>query len=276
MKYDRDILVDNINILISDNNITQSDLAKIIGTHQSRLSECLNKKKDFTLPQVVAIADYFKISIDDLLNRPSRAISSPDTLSELCEYLFALTDSVCCDISHQNVSIDKLPKGLYEKLEHKKINEISIDKNTCPEFISIPSLTFFSESIITFLNEWENARSFLKFTNGMSLYETWKEGILSKYKNHLKIYQYTTERQYVDELIIEKFCYCLNCMDLLGYKDLENFTTEPTLKADWRKFSEDFNKSRSDTDRKLLERVDNVFNDWSMLSDLPILRFEFE
>lgn len=267
MKYDRNILVDNINILISDNNITQSDLAKIIGTHQSRLSECLNKKKDFTLPQVVAIADYFKVSLDDLLNRPSRTISCPDTLSELCEYFFALTDFIDFDISHQDVDTSLAPCDLYDKLECQCLNGISYDE-AHSECFSVLSLVLLNESIIAFLDEWKSAISLLKFSNGFELYETWKKGILAKYKNNLKIYQYRTEAQYANELIKKKYDYCFSGMESKGYKE-NDFTEEPILKAEWEKFSKKFNLSCSDTDRKLLEQFDDDFNNCVMLPFYP-------
>lgn len=275
MKYDRAILVDNINILINDNNITQSDLAKIIGTHQSRLSECLNKKKDFTLPQVVAIADYFKISIDDLLNRPSRTISAPDTLSELCEYFFALTDTLDFDISYQDVKFDKISADSRNKLTrddnkltHYEIKGMFYDKKH-PLHYSVLSLSLINEPFLAFLDEWQSARSLLKFSNGFELYETWKKGILAKYKNNLKTYQYRTETQYIDELIRKKYEYCFDSMESEGYEGYSNFTDDSPLKAEWKKFSKEFNQSCSDRERKFLEQYEEAFNNWGMLPHIP-------
>lgn len=84
--YDNNILIENINKLMKDNNITQTALAEILGMSQSNVSKALSSsdKKNFTLDQIVGIAKYFHISIDSLIGNHSgknRDIS-PRTVAE--------------------------------------------------------------------------------------------------------------------------------------------------------------------------------------------------
>ena len=67
--YDNDILIQNVRKLMEDNNITQQQLADILGMSQSNVSKALSEsdKKCFTLDQVVGIAKHFRVSIDMLV-----------------------------------------------------------------------------------------------------------------------------------------------------------------------------------------------------------------
>lgn len=67
--YDTDILIKNINKLLSENNMTQAQLGEVIGMSQPNISKALNKNdsKSFTLDQVVGIANHFHTSVDSLI-----------------------------------------------------------------------------------------------------------------------------------------------------------------------------------------------------------------
>lgn len=88
-----DILISNINILMKNNDITQKQLADILGMSQPNVSKALNPKdkKCFTLDQVVGIANHFGVSIDFLVGNTepkSREInprSIADFLSRIIE-----------------------------------------------------------------------------------------------------------------------------------------------------------------------------------------------
>lgn len=64
-----DILIQNINRLMKENNITQEKLAEILGMSQPNVSKALSlkDKKCFTLDQVIGIAKHFGVSIDLLI-----------------------------------------------------------------------------------------------------------------------------------------------------------------------------------------------------------------
>lgn len=59
--------MDNIKKLMKDNDITQEKLAEIANMQQSAISKCLNGGRDFSVEQIVEIAQYFKLSVDFLL-----------------------------------------------------------------------------------------------------------------------------------------------------------------------------------------------------------------
>ena len=67
--YDSDILIRNIKQLMADNDITQEQLAEILGMSQPNVSKALSErdKKAFTLEQVVGIAKHFGTSVDMLV-----------------------------------------------------------------------------------------------------------------------------------------------------------------------------------------------------------------
>ena len=71
----------NIKDLLENKNITQVQLAEILGMSQSNISKALNEneKKCFTLEQVYNIAAQFNVSIDSLCgnNTPELASTSP-------------------------------------------------------------------------------------------------------------------------------------------------------------------------------------------------------
>lgn len=67
--YDQDILIENINRLLTNKSMTQSKLGEILGMSQPNISKALNKndKKSFTLDQIIGIAKYFHTTVDALI-----------------------------------------------------------------------------------------------------------------------------------------------------------------------------------------------------------------
>ena len=77
--YDTNILIQNIKRLMRDKNVSQQKLAEILEMSQPNVSKALNEKdkKCFTLIQVIGIAEYFHISVDELVhNKKSAHIST--------------------------------------------------------------------------------------------------------------------------------------------------------------------------------------------------------
>ena len=91
MKYDRSILIGNIKKLMRNNNISQATLSealsKSIPLSQGRISLCLNENKsdNFTIEQIVAIADYFKVSIDSMLGIQTQETEKDLTCRDICK-----------------------------------------------------------------------------------------------------------------------------------------------------------------------------------------------
>lgn len=103
LNYDSDILIQNIHKLMEDNNITQQQLANILGMSQSNVSKALSEsdKKSFTLDQVVGIAKHFRVSIDMLVGN-FRAQNHDIGPRAVSEYLVRL-------IEHEDIKIFKHP-----------------------------------------------------------------------------------------------------------------------------------------------------------------------
>lgn len=262
LKYDRGILIDNISKLMNDNDISQSDLANISGTHQSRISECLNGKKDFTLPQIIEISNCFNVSIDALLGRPDSTNYNFDSLSDICSLLFSLSDSIHCHISREYIEEGE---AYQDELAYHKTGSIDAYLNTPSELVSIPAtkgdycIVFEDAKMQAFLEEWSEANHLFKLLNGKTLYDTWKQGVISKYSQILKIYSYNTRHARQLELAEQKLKYCLT----------EDSTTEDSYKI----LSDKFYNTLNDTDLELLKeyesKVEKLYGSFDELPFLP-------
>ncbi len=81
LHLDTDILIENINKLMKEKDISQKELAKKLDMSQPNVSKALNPndKKCFTLAQIYEIAYQFRVSIDELVGnrRGMKASISP-------------------------------------------------------------------------------------------------------------------------------------------------------------------------------------------------------
>ena len=68
--YDISTLIENIQRIMKERNITQEELAAAAGIAQPRISKIFKREgaNCFTIQQLVAIASYFHVSVDSLLN----------------------------------------------------------------------------------------------------------------------------------------------------------------------------------------------------------------
>lgn len=93
-KVDNDTLKRNIRALLKQRSMSQTDLANEIGMSQPNMNKRLSLKTDthrFTLDQLWAIADYFEVSIDDLLGRKAKPKTS--SLQEVCRFIIDLIET---------------------------------------------------------------------------------------------------------------------------------------------------------------------------------------
>ena len=117
LNFDSNILIQNIRKLMDNNNMTQQQLADILGMPQSNVSKALSEsdKKCFTLDQVVGIAKHFKVSVDMLVG--NICVQNRDIRPRaVCEYLVRL-------IEHDDIKIIKHPVD-------EEIYTIDYDPNT--------------------------------------------------------------------------------------------------------------------------------------------------
>ena len=93
-KADNFILKKNIRNLIEEKGISQKSLAESIGMSQPNMNKRLSMSSDtnrFTLDQVSLIADYFDVSVDDLLGREIKPKLSG--VQEICAFIVELFET---------------------------------------------------------------------------------------------------------------------------------------------------------------------------------------
>ena len=87
--YDTNIMINNIKKLMEKEGFSQENIAKAVGTTQGRISKILSGDGCFTVPQLVAVAKLFNVSVDSILGieapTPSRSNSVADVYSKLFE-----------------------------------------------------------------------------------------------------------------------------------------------------------------------------------------------
>lgn len=120
-----ELLQQNIRELISNNDITQQQLAEIAGMTQANVSKALNKseKKQFTIDQLYRIAQHFGVSIDDLVGNKAanESQTSPRNVLSLLTALICevkiKTTTVTLEEEIYNVYCDNqgYPDGSIEK-----------------------------------------------------------------------------------------------------------------------------------------------------------------
>lgn len=106
-----DILIMNIRELMKKNSMTQEDLAEVLRIRQSQISKALSmtSKTNFTLDQVVRMADFFHVSVDFLIGR-TRGEASYITQKETASMMAMLIESGV--LAWENV---KKQETVYEK-----------------------------------------------------------------------------------------------------------------------------------------------------------------
>lgn len=128
--YDIDMLKKNIKSILEDRNITQTELGRITGINQSRISAVLSGKTAdcFTVQQLADIAIALNMSVDSLMGLEKPEEEHKDiTLADVCEKLFEIDDIVGlhigqCDtdevILHDSFPVPEKCLGIYFKNEH--------------------------------------------------------------------------------------------------------------------------------------------------------------
>ena len=105
-----DILIHNILTLMKNNDITQQQLADILGMSQPNISKALNlkDKKCFTLDQVVGIAKHFGVSVDFLVGtkKTNTHDISPRSVAEFFSHLIENHDAKYRKIDIEEIAFE--------------------------------------------------------------------------------------------------------------------------------------------------------------------------
>ena len=125
LNFDKTILIQNIDKLMNEAHMTQTDLGNVLGMSQPNVSRALNPddKKCFTLEQVVGISKHFNISIDQLVgNHEVYNSSSPRSIASFFVDLLSNEIAASVDIKvKEHTYIEQPgwpPKTKYEYKEN--------------------------------------------------------------------------------------------------------------------------------------------------------------
>ena len=176
------ILKDNIKRRMNELSITQSKLSEETGIPQPTISNVLSKKNgsNFTVIQLIEIAQYLECSIDDLVGLNTQKKQKIETLSDILKMLFEIDSNIEIKIVECTVEYyeDGFPldvcerKGVAMYLDHPGMENI--------------------------LNQWnELKRCNIEETTKNKVMELWKEDILEKYRNHKKERKFYNESGYI-------------------------------------------------------------------------------
>lgn len=172
MIYDRKITIDNIKCLMKEKHITQTDFAKALDSHQSKISDFLNDRADLTVPQLVSAASFLGVSIDSLIGiKQEKTENKFETYSDIFRLLFSLGELFDIGI------IDIMASDVYD--------EASFDYRF--DTVVSQGMDFSDETINKILKEW---KTFLDIKEKVEYweepYKSWKEGVLSRYNVKIK------------------------------------------------------------------------------------------
>ena len=159
--YNEDILIENINRLMKENNMTQNDLETAIHFSQPAISKMFNKKQNLTVEFVFAVADYFDVTIDSLCQKYEAKPPAPENTStkvttyEVCSSLATIFKS--CYPNTKQITYKETAYleqtddygdgiGLYYPVNDRENSYISIFfSNYCPINYSFESRAEFEE-----------------------------------------------------------------------------------------------------------------------------------
>lgn len=179
-KYDKQIVIENISILMKDKGVTQAELAKGIGVSQSRISDCLRGQRDFTLSQFVDIANFFETSTDKLLGfTPVTAKADEATLADVLQKLF---------------DIEQLININMERIDIIEQNALPFDTGAQETYLA---LYFKNDALEKNLEEWAAVDSITTQDAEMKkkLLRLWKEEALSTAKSRKAKWNFRNEEE---------------------------------------------------------------------------------
>lgn len=167
----------NIKKLMKDHKpeVKQKVIQDITNMTQPNVSRCLDEKHKnrFTLEQLIAIADYFEVSLDSIIGRNLYNVKQKkSTMQDIISALF--------ELEMVDFDINPIPKpGIgYNPLNGDPIPETDISYN----------ISFHLKYLDDFLSEWMSARKITMNSKPASkvakdMYESWKREKLNEAAN---------------------------------------------------------------------------------------------
>lgn len=168
------ILKRNISSLMENHKpeVTQEELGKVTGLSQPNISKLLSEKNKscFSLAQLIAIADYFEVSLDSLIGRNlDKVKQKKSTMQDIISALFEL-EKVDFSINIKQEEIEE-----YNPISEKFFTDEIISHN----------ISFNLKYLDDFLSEWRSARTMTIDNKSVSkvakdMYESWKKEKLNE------------------------------------------------------------------------------------------------
>lgn len=70
--FDINVFASRVRELRNKKNLSQTDIAKLIGVTKTQISDLENAKTSTTIEKAVVLADYFDVSLDYLVGRSDK------------------------------------------------------------------------------------------------------------------------------------------------------------------------------------------------------------
>jgi len=124
--------------LRTDRDLTQTDIAKVLGTKQQHYSKYENGENEMPVRAFVVLADFFGVSVDYLLGRPAGGqgydvleskINSNTTAGEVISDILSL-DPANCDAVVDYIFMQKLKEEHYRQNEKSNSRQADTPPNT--------------------------------------------------------------------------------------------------------------------------------------------------
>lgn len=181
--YDITKLKNNLNRILEEQNITQAELAKRIGMHQSGVSTALDidKSNCFTVAQLACIAIFLGASVDDLLGIEPTENKKNDSLMDVVEKLFEISDMIPIEIMDGEIKSNEIPFAPEDMGDKKKIK----------------CLYFKNDKIENILKTWDelNNCSFATNETKKEIIEMWKNKTLEDTEQFLKKWNFKNKKE---------------------------------------------------------------------------------
>ena len=178
----------SVKAFLKGSDSKQKKIALDTGITEATISEYARGRKLPRLDYAYLIADYFKISVDELIGHKNK-YTDIKTLSELLAAIYA-------------------------------INEV------LPLRYENNSLKFDNPIVSKYLSDWEALKSLSADQAGEGIIDNWKKGVASNTSDVIIEYGYRSAAEWSDELVadFEKWFYpqITNVLEVEGYPDLRS------------------------------------------------------
>lgn len=160
--------------LREEKSITKTQLAEKIGCDQPKISK-LENPESTTFPSVdnlIALADYFGVSIDYLLGIEKKQQNEMRTFADIIQKLFDIDDATNISIMQDTRECIEEDDYGYPETFHKTFHQLCFEKHGSYNFY-----------LNDFMKEWKDIKDLSQSTNydfWQKMYKLWKDDQLER------------------------------------------------------------------------------------------------